>query len=646
MWRWILLALGLLVVLGGLTWLTRRLQSGPPEYVGVYAWDPDAPATHASLALQREAWGRRQGTLTEHDLLTGEALQIDPGPPREVLMVLVLMANGEAGMRPEPPLSHEYATGRWALEEGADQKIVVRLTEANGETMPAPYVLRGAFAAERLRLTVTSDGKTEEQVFIKTSPTSDCTCEAGQAGEPTWCWEHNRGYTGSVETSCWHCTFSAQREEPCASCREILEDKGRRALLDGRREQAEVCLARAYALGASDPNLRFLLAQAKTDPLLQKYQVSADALVPHEPTWFGHGVVILLPEPGRLLFMSALRGDSAAEHRFEGEAPFVAISPAGTHVAVSAGSSVRVIDVRGARPALTLALDEKDIVALTWSTSGGALAAGSESGTVRVWSVDGHVVCTIPSPGREVMNLALDDTASRLAVTYSDAALAVWPCAPGATAPVFERPKAWSSDLLFLPVEGHLACAGLLSRTVTLRDGRSGGIRATYTGPGSAEMFGHVAQAWGGRRLLYSDGSATFVLDPTGCIEMSGAAGDDQRCRLPDLGQMPSQRSWLTGSPVTPDGLRFATGDAAGVVRVWAADTLALLAAYETNGGNLVSVAFTPDGDHLVALDAGGRGYLWKTQLETRTPAAVEADVNARTSWRLVGRKLVRKDGR
>ena len=44
----------------------------------------------------------------------------------------------------------------------------------------------------------------------------------------------------------------------------LLEDRGRRELLDGNRERAAVYLSAAYSRGADSPGLRFMIADAMT----------------------------------------------------------------------------------------------------------------------------------------------------------------------------------------------------------------------------------------------------------------------------------------------------------------------------------------------------------------------------------------------
>ncbi len=149
------------------------------------------------------------------------------------------------------------------------------MTHYGGQVVQEPVVSVGRVEEGRLHVRSTFGGEEERGVFLRTAEDADCTCDVGRGGETTWCYDHNRGWVDGHETPCWRCSFSALRGEPCPGCRAYFLAEGRRALREGRHEQAAVLLARALELGAEDGSLRFLFARA-----LRQEAPSIDTWIP------------------------------------------------------------------------------------------------------------------------------------------------------------------------------------------------------------------------------------------------------------------------------------------------------------------------------------------------------------------------------
>jgi WD40 repeat protein len=100
---------------------------------------------------------------------------------------------------------------------------------------------------------------------------------------------------------------------------------------------------------------------------------------------------------------------------------------------------------------------------------------------------------------------------------------------------------------------------------------------------------------------------------------------------------------------LSPDGRLAASVDVYGVVRISDASTGMLLrqlagpTQVATAGGYATphTLAFSPDGDHLLATS---RGYalIWNLELDRRSPEEVARVVAAKSPWRLVDGRLVR----
>src|SRR5260370_5261042 len=62
----------------------------------------------------------------------------------------------------------------------------------------------------------------------------------------------------------------------------------------------------------------------------------------------------------------------------------------------------------------------------------------------------------------------------------------------------------------------------------------------------------------------------------------------------------------------SPDGQHIATGDSAGRIQIWQADTGQQRFVYKVHTKPISSIAWSPDGTHLVSSDRGGLVTVWE----------------------------------
>jgi WD40 repeat protein len=70
-------------------------------------------------------------------------------------------------------------------------------------------------------------------------------------------------------------------------------------------------------------------------------------------------------------------------------------------------------------------------------------------------------------------------------------------------------------------------------------------------------------------------------------------------------------RSEFHAASFSPDGTKVATGESAGYVRLWDADTGTDLGSFEGHTGLVTVVAFSPGGEHVASGSQDGTARIW-----------------------------------
>jgi WD40 repeat protein len=294
---------------------------------------------------------------------------------------------------------------------------------------------------------------------------------------------------------------------------------------------------------------------------------------------------------------------------------------------------------------LTLRGHTDRVWSVAYSPDGRRLATGSEDGTVRLWDQEtGRQVGLLRSPELHVHSLAFSPDGSRLAgVSFphrvdSRPGLTVWSVAtgkPSLSLPVGDHCTAFSPDGATL--------ATLHNGSVVLLDAASGAQTAELTSPQYLTSFS-LAFSPDGKQLAVGSRRKGPRLPPySPAVLVWDLATREVRTTLT------GHKDWyIEALAFSRDGRLLASGGWDGAVHLYETTTWTERHALRGHAGDVVSLAFSPDGRTLAAAnynwpDAGGPGQrvvkLWDTETgeergmlrgHTRTLRAVAFNPNGK----------------
>jgi WD40 repeat protein/serine/threonine protein kinase len=289
------------------------------------------------------------------------------------------------------------------------------------------------------------------------------------------------------------------------------------------------------------------------------------------------------------------RGSISSSWRSYG--PALCLSPDGRHLlTVYTNQTFSLWDM------LRLAQGERHSLPFTNTTiaavaAGGRLAAfGSRRGEVMLWDSETGQMRFFPRPDtnhiyRLVFSLdgrylaAAEDTKipSQMAVAYQKRTVRVWDVGTQKQAHVFDTDGEFPVSLTF-SADAKALMAGFFSGSVKLweLDGPSGG--ATF--------------------LEHSDGVVGLALLADRQTLISAGANIcfwDVRTRHENALKLSPRSGGFSSLALSPDGRRLAAGGSDGRITIWDLPSHQELATLEGHKEEVMQLAFTPDGDHLVS---------------------------------------------
>jgi WD40 repeat protein len=346
----------------------------------------------------------------------------------------------------------------------------------------------------------------------------------------------------------------------------IATQKTAETLLANRRTKAGALLSRAQAELATDPvqSVNSVLASTKITRSAGAEDVLRSALLATH-------VLAALPAGGQ-----------ATDAAYNFDSSKIAVA--------SRNGDVRVFSVPRGR--LLAALHGGSLLnTLVWSPDGRSLAAGGKSGTVALWDLDSKTVAQTFRHVSPVLSVALSPD-GRILATAGGTDVKLWDVGSG----------------LLLKTLPH---DHALRRVSFSSDGR---LLLTV----SNESAAHVWEVTTGSllsTLSHRSEVTAAAFSPDGALVATASRDGTAKVWDARSGKSIATMTGHAGSLFTiafsPLGDKVVTGSIDGTARVW--NTNGVLTDVMRFGSSVVTVAFSPDGQSEVGVDAGGKGIAFGT---------------------------------
>ena len=266
-------------------------------------------------------------------------------------------------------------------------------------------------------------------------------------------------------------------------------------------------------------------------------------------------------------------------------------SPDGQLLVVAGGTKeVRTVDVRTMQQVSSADMSDRQMRARAIRFVGGSdvFVAGCGDGMLRyIHARTGALLAVVPSGSAEVYSMEVAPDGRTFVTGHADGSIRVWDSSTCEGETLRQRMERRVEGIAFTP-DGSLMITSGLNSGVQVWDMKTRQPLAVIETSGTPWA---VACAPDGSRLLVStyDG-VVDVFDSTFTF----------------ITRLKAHRRLIPGLCFSKDGSLFATGSEDTTVRVWDSRTLRTLASLETEGAEVITVAFSPDASRLSATNALG----------------------------------------
>jgi WD40 repeat protein len=279
------------------------------------------------------------------------------------------------------------------------------------------------------------------------------------------------------------------------------------------------------------------------------------------------------------------------------------------------GSSITTYDTESAALLLTVSPDQGWTFADVWYSPDGRLLTLDHEGpfdpaafadpirfTVRDPNT-GEVIASVPSPDGMVPYAFSPDGAS-LALARADGGITVHDLQSGGSRDLHGRHNETLNSLDYSP-DGRTIVSTGDDNVAIVWDVETGDIRET--------LRGHNGRVFG--PAFSPDGKTVYTVSLDGSLLAWDLAGDRRLGRPFDAGEgAPVGIDPVPAFDVSPDGLLLAVAQAGGTVDILDAATFEVLHTVEVGApGDVLEVAFSPDGSLMATTGRAGNVLLWDT---------------------------------
>ncbi len=296
----------------------------------------------------------------------------------------------------------------------------------------------------------------------------------------------------------------------------------------------------------------------------------------------------------------------------------VAFSPDGRS-AVSGGADhlLRLWDVATARELKTFSGHTSDVWSVAFSRDGRQIISGGQDATVRTWdTMTGRLLHTLTGHDTTVLGVAVSPDGSHIASCDADGGLRIWDLMQGEEVKRLDGHSncAWS---VTFAGDGDVLVSGAASGNVALWNWKPGEQLQAFRAPGVVTCVaispdGTTIAAGGGLKDEQLTQSAVFE---AGVNMSEGARGflvlwDRETGK--EVQTLSGYRGWIRSIAFTPDGRHLISGGSDKTARLWDVSANRELRRYEGyHAGRVFGVAVSRDGQLALTASLDGTAMVW-----------------------------------